>query len=649
MVIISTAMRSVQAKLPEDPASAAQELAKVLEYTDLSHRQLYLVRAKAGRLSQRYPDCTSCTRVYARSLERSGMWYEAKRRWEWILRRLPNDEEALLSLADHHIVEGLRYKDMTSGIITLMGFGIDDLNQAIFYLSTLRKTDHGQRTAEMRLAELSVALGNWEEAVRYAKTLEMFAEYPQAKAILGTALLRMSDREGAGKAFAGFLNVASDSTKRLYNDPSFFFASRVLHLTQDVEPTDRDAVLWKERDPRLLTAENERLLEHYARVTIASIRLGSRPGMWDGWRTEPGVLLVRYGEPRVQGRIRPELGDSGGIRHEELQWHYNDMTVVFKDYMQSKTYHLAGGWVDEPSSYLRVIHELKRTKERYDPHRGRRPLAIDWDIWLLPRGKETLAVVATDVPRDELELVWTEDGGAEAYIKRAVRWRRPGGHASRLDTSASFLTPLQARGCEYERSFGFVRHESLSAGSWELTLEFEDGLSGRWNRHDSTLVIETPPERALTLAGPIPCWKTGQDAEARLPLEQSSLLPTAVPVYSPDDTLVMYFEVHGLAQTARGQHHGRIRYAVKQEAKRPWWSKLLGRSKAFQISADIDAEGRGPRIRSRLALELPKADPGDYEFLLTCVDELTGQHARGAIKLNVCGEEDENLSDFGED
>jgi hypothetical protein len=191
-----------------------------------------------------------------------------------------------------------------------------------------------------------------------------------------------------------------------------------------------------------------------------------------------------------------------------------------------------------------------------------------------------------------------------------------------------------------------VRHESLTVGLWELTLEFEDGLSGRWTRHDTTLAIEMPSQRGLILAGPIPCWKTGQDDEARLPLEQSSLLPTAIPAYSPDDTLVMYFEVHGLAQTARGQHHGRIRYAVKQEVQRPWWSKLLGRRKAFQISADIDAEGRGPRIRSRLALELPKADPGDYEFLLTCTDELTGQQARGAITLNVCGDEEENITDW---
>jgi GWxTD domain-containing protein len=562
-------------------------------------------------------------------LERSGMWYEAKRRWELLIERLPEDEEALLSLADHYTAEGLRYKDMTSGIITLMNFGIKDLNQAILYLSTLRKTRNGQRTAEMRLAELSVALGNWEEAVRYAKTLELFSEYPQAKAVLGTALFRMADREGAAKAFAGFLDVVPDSTKRLYNDPSFFFESRVLYLAGDAEPEDEDAALWEERNPRLLTVENERLLEHYARLTIASIRLSSRPGMWDGWRTEPGVLLIRYGEPRAQSRVRPELGDHGGVQHEELQWHYNDMTVVFKDYMQSRNYQLAGGWVDEPASYLRVVHELKRAKERYDPHRGRSPLAIDWATWLLPRDNATLAVVATDVPRNELELVWTEDEGAEAYIKRAVRWRGPGGQPALLDTAAFFLTPLEARGCPYGRVFSLAKYDSISIGVWDLTLEVEDGLSGRWTRYDTVFAIEKPPDRGPTLAGPIPCWKTGQVLEAQISLEHSMLLPTAVPVYSPNDTLVIYFEIHDLAQTVRGRHHGRIGYTVKQETKVPWWSKLVGRRRAFRIS--------------RLALELPEADPGDYEFLLTCLDELTGQHVKGTIRLLVCGNEEVDL------
>jgi hypothetical protein len=116
-----------------------------------------------------------------------------------------------------------------------------------------------------------------------------------------------------------------------------------------------------------------------------------------------------------------------------------------------------------------------------------------------------------------------------------------------------------------------------------------------------------------------------------------------VPVYSPNDTLVIYFEIHDLAQTVRGRHHGRIGYTVKQETKVPWWSKLVGRRRAFRISAEIDAEGSGPRIRSRLALELPEADPGDYEFLLTCLDELTGQHVKGTIRLLVCGNEEVDL------
>lgn len=75
---------------------------------------------------------------------------------------------------------------------------------------------------------------------------------------------------------------------------------------------------WATRDPRLLTAVNERRLEHYARLAFAELRYGDPDRGRRGWDTDPGRVVVRYGEPPVELRL-------GDPFERHILMHYGDL------------------------------------------------------------------------------------------------------------------------------------------------------------------------------------------------------------------------------------------------------------------------------------------------------------------------------------
>lgn len=75
-----------------------------------------------------------------------------------------------------------------------------------------------------------------------------------------------------------------------------------------LSPADRmqtDSAYWESADPLLSTSENEARLEFLARVALADLRYSDTDMRQTGWRTDRGLVLVRYGEPPVVATFAP--------------------------------------------------------------------------------------------------------------------------------------------------------------------------------------------------------------------------------------------------------------------------------------------------------------------------------------------------------
>ncbi|MDQ8161908.1 MAG: GWxTD domain-containing protein [Gemmatimonadota bacterium] len=62
---------------------------------------------------------------------------------------------------------------------------------------------------------------------------------------------------------------------------------------------------WENADPLLSTPENEAQLEYFARVAISMLRYDDPEQGVRGWRTDRGLIVIRYGEPPVEVLLPP--------------------------------------------------------------------------------------------------------------------------------------------------------------------------------------------------------------------------------------------------------------------------------------------------------------------------------------------------------
>ena len=68
----------------------------------------------------------------------------------------------------------------------------------------------------------------------------------------------------------------------------------ILDAPNQVQRMERFETFWEKRDPTPNTRRNEGMEEYYYRIAAANKQYGA---VQDGWRTDRGFVLVRYGEP----------------------------------------------------------------------------------------------------------------------------------------------------------------------------------------------------------------------------------------------------------------------------------------------------------------------------------------------------------------
>ena len=137
----------------------------------------------------------------------------------------------------------------------------------------------------------------------YGRILEVLEDYAiqnpdddQVLPILAQACMKLGAYDRAAAFFRDFLEGADAAEKGHYHDIRLVAPKETLAAFEQTPPEERwDFVrkFWADQDPDLTTAANERLLEHYRRVSFAmqNFSEGRRP--WD----QRGEVYIRFGEP----------------------------------------------------------------------------------------------------------------------------------------------------------------------------------------------------------------------------------------------------------------------------------------------------------------------------------------------------------------
>ncbi len=137
-------------------------------------------------------------------------------------------------------------------------------------------------------------------------------ENPSARVLLasGLAEYKLGSLANAEQTFERSLQCLSAGVRREFLD-----IGRVLRKGDSVRVagltgTDRSGTLaafWEAADPLLATPQNEAQLEYFARLAYADLRFSDTETQQQGWRTDRGLIVARYGEPPVIATFAPQL------------------------------------------------------------------------------------------------------------------------------------------------------------------------------------------------------------------------------------------------------------------------------------------------------------------------------------------------------
>ncbi|MDE2998852.1 MAG: GWxTD domain-containing protein [Gemmatimonadota bacterium] len=137
----------------------------------------------------------------------------------------------------------------------------------------------------------------------YGRILEVLEDYAvqnpdddQVLPILAQACMKLGAYDRAAAFFRDFLERADAAEKGHYHDIRLVAPKETLAAFEQTPLEDRwDFVkkFWADQDPDLTTTANERLLEHYRRVSFAMQNFSEGRQPWD----QRGEVYIRFGEP----------------------------------------------------------------------------------------------------------------------------------------------------------------------------------------------------------------------------------------------------------------------------------------------------------------------------------------------------------------
>ena len=181
--------------------------------------------------------------------------------------------------------------------------------KAEFYLQRALRSEPANRKAFNHLATLYIAHRDFSKLLVLAESVTLRQpDHYQAWLISGYVHYKQGRLTEAENRFASALQHMPPSLRDLYEDPD-----RILNKDGRRDKAKNKqfntASFWQHRDPVLLTASNERLLEHYARLTYADLVFSEPKLDMAGRDSERGDIYIRFGEPTREYFLSNAMAD----------------------------------------------------------------------------------------------------------------------------------------------------------------------------------------------------------------------------------------------------------------------------------------------------------------------------------------------------
>ena len=515
----------------------------------------------------------------------------------------------------------------------------------------------------------------YEDATRPENAVPFFEELVEENPInkdahlfLGLLYYEVGELD---KSYESFQNALSLMSKREFQDYTFYSVLKLL------EPILGDRIgtfnmtemkifmdtFWKVREPFNLTEYNERQLEHYARITYANFRFSLPNRNIDGWKTDMGEMMIRYGKPPARKRFRQgfsssDIGmyDASGVNYEYLEnsnikteiWYYNNVAIAFTDEYASGEYRYHDPYAHSRRSFAQTGNDkliaknnlIKNNPEEYYPKFSGDIISVPYNaVQFKGEGKTDVyinyAVEYSDsIQNNEINGfdhnigLFFFDKSFAPLVERRKRFTVPDSSTfiSLTDTSGYFVNSLkmeltpQYGNCAFE----YRRNCDKGVASYHGRYNVIDYTKDELNMSDVLVASEIE-------------YDSNFGSKNFIQRGEYSILPNPGHIFRKGNNLFIYFEIYNLSK-AEDDLTNFVQSIEVEEFKDDDLVTIDGLIGSFletigiigedkiELTSSYQTQENDPKVY--LQLDLTDYDPGKYLIKVNIKDNITQKETK---------------------
>jgi len=511
---------------------------------------------------------------------KKGFTHTAEGQFKKIVELDPQNYQAYYYLASLKEEEMLHYQDMISvepgsdGIISMDPFARKLHEKAAEYYKRAIAVNPKFSHAYYRLALIYYEFDNYDEMIQLLESaVKIIPDDKNCHLFLGFAYQNTmkfnraaNEYELAKRLMSPLERDALESIKIILTPEQ----KKHYDLISDSEKNLLHQTFWTSKDPFYLTEFNERELEHFSRMAYANLRFSRPQKNIEGWQTDRGKVLIRYGKPDFKYRTRPYIGHYVGhgrnpLNHSKEIWLYPGFHFIFEDQYLSGNYTFA--WGDWPENDYKHIYN-RMIKDFPDYYK----LIPDSQLFTVPY--DIVAFQGQD-SHTELELCYSiptsriNPAGSDNHKHKLLQgifffdefWNPVVKKIKELSFSSIDISAIN--------SDSYYCHHvpiEIEPGKYYIALEFQDENSGKRSRVFRDFQVDAFFYNQFQISD-ILFANDLVPPNLNVPTSRSDFRfsPNPLRVYQIGKPIVIYYEIYNLTQDQAGETHFKIEYRIGKD------------------------------------------------------------------------------------
>jgi len=567
----------------------------------------------------------------------------------------PNNYQAYFNLALLKEQDMLHYHDMISmefgsdGIIFMDSFAEDLHEQAADYYKQAIATNPKFNDAYYRLALIYYEFNDYDEMIQLLESaVKIMPGDKNCHLFLGFAYQRVGRFSQAEIEYQLAKRLMSFSEKEFLESIEIILSpeqkKQYSHIS-NVERKSLHQTFWISKDPFYLTELNERELEHFSRVAYANLRFSKPEKNIEGWQTDQGKVMIRYGKPVHKYRTRPYLGAFVGdgrnpLHHSREIWIYPGFDFIFEDRYLSDNYDFA--WGNRPGTDYKEIYEdmIKKNPDHYQLIPDSQFFDVPYDmVAFMGQNERTQLVYCYSIPVDDLQ-----PGGSQKQQFELLQgiflfdksWNLVVKRKKNISFRNDDLVNINSKSY-----FNHLMSVELNPGDYYCALEFEDISSGKRSRVFREFQVDTFFYDQFQMSDILFATEL-EPPNLNVPPSRSDFKfsPNPLRAYRIGQPIKIYYEIYNLSRDHAGETHYKIEYRIgKDFQSKSSIKKLLTNmgimKKGGEVTAGYEYSGRAGSELQYQSIVLDPNVTGKIVISLKATDLVTGAIAERQEKFTI--------------